>query len=140
MNASLRVTTENRERSTLKRSLILLGTSACLFFATAAVQSARAEEITVPIGQQAQGKRSMDRPATGMSQNQVRSYFGEPLSWKSPVGDPPISRWEYEDFVVYFEYDHVVHTVLKYSGENNANVNARAATVLPQLEGEDEDL
>jgi len=35
------------------------------------------------------------------------------VSKKAAVGDPPISRWEYADFTVYFEYDRVVHAVLK---------------------------
>ena len=28
------------------------------------------------------------------------------------VGKPPISRWEYPGFVVYFEHDHVIHSVV----------------------------
>jgi hypothetical protein len=29
------------------------------------------------------------------------------------VGDPPITRWEYPGFVVYFEHHLVVHTVAR---------------------------
>ena len=29
------------------------------------------------------------------------------------VGDPPITTWEYTDFLVYFEYDRVIHSVSK---------------------------
>jgi hypothetical protein len=28
------------------------------------------------------------------------------------VGDPPISRWVYDHFTVYFEYDKVLHSVV----------------------------
>ena len=28
------------------------------------------------------------------------------------VGNPPISRWEYPGFVVYFEHEHVIHSVV----------------------------
>jgi hypothetical protein len=35
------------------------------------------------------------------------------LSKNSSVGEPPISSWEYEPFVVYFEYDRVIHSVAK---------------------------
>ena len=52
-------------------------------------------------------------PASGVSQESVEAAFGSPLSKKEPVGDPPISSWEYEGFVVYFEADKVLHTVAK---------------------------
>ena len=52
-----------------------------------------------------------DRPSRGMSEESVESRFGAPMSKVAPVGDPPISRWEYADFIVYFEYDRVIHAV-----------------------------
>jgi hypothetical protein len=42
---------------------------------------------------------------------QVEARFGAPAERFAPVGQPPISRWVYPSFVVYFEYQHVVHTV-----------------------------
>ncbi len=53
------------------------------------------------------------RPTRGMSQTSVRSKYGSPEGVKAPVGDPPITRWEYRDFIVYFEYDRVIHSVVK---------------------------
>ena len=53
------------------------------------------------------------RPARGMTMDKVASTWGEPVSRISPVGDPPIARWEYGDFVVYFEYQNVIHSVVK---------------------------
>jgi hypothetical protein len=53
------------------------------------------------------------RPVRGTTQAQVESKYGSPVSKKAAVGDPPISRWEYQDFTVYFEYDRVIHAVLK---------------------------
>jgi hypothetical protein len=53
------------------------------------------------------------KPARGMSQERVERDFGEPQSRQSAVGEPPISRWEYADFIVYFEYDKVIHSVSK---------------------------
>ena len=53
------------------------------------------------------------RPSRGMTQASVESKFGSPSSIKAPVGDPPITRWEYTDFVVFFEHDKVIHAVLK---------------------------
>lgn len=50
-------------------------------------------------------------PQRGLSKSRVTENFGEPQQRTAAVGDPPISRWEYESFVVFFEYDHVVHAV-----------------------------
>ena len=44
--------------------------------------------------------------------SQVASKFGDPSSKVAAVGTPPISRWEYPGFVVYFERDHVIHSVV----------------------------
>ena len=58
----------------------------------------------------------MDVPANGMTTADVRARFGEPLTTHSAVGDPPITRWEYDRWSVYFEYDIVLFTVL-HKGE-----------------------
>jgi len=51
-------------------------------------------------------------PGRGMTMSEVSQQFGAPVSKVPPVGKPPISRWEYPGFVVYFEYDHVIHSVV----------------------------
>lgn len=51
------------------------------------------------------------RPARGITMERVEALFGEPTEREAPVGDPPITRWEYPDFTVYFEYDRVIHAV-----------------------------
>jgi hypothetical protein len=51
-------------------------------------------------------------PARGASKDQVEKQFGAPTERVAPVGDPPISSWVYPGFTVYFEYDHVIHSVL----------------------------
>jgi hypothetical protein len=53
------------------------------------------------------------RPSRGMTAASVESEFGAPNAKAVAVGDPPISRWEYKDFVVFFEYDRVIHAVVK---------------------------
>ena len=53
------------------------------------------------------------RPSSGMTADSVESTFGAPEAKVAPIGDPPIARWEYKDFVVFFEYDRVIHTVVK---------------------------
>jgi hypothetical protein len=54
-------------------------------------------------------------PARGMTMSQVSSKFGAPVSKVPAVGNPPISRWEYPSFIVYFEGDHVIHSVVSGS-------------------------
>jgi len=52
-------------------------------------------------------------PSRGMTMAQVQKSHGAPVVRKAPVGDPPITRWEYSGFVVYFEYRHVITSVAK---------------------------
>jgi hypothetical protein len=100
----------------MARTRIIPATSlAALLAAITAPGLATAETIEVPVGQQAKQKWTIDRPITGMKQSQVEALFGKPVDWRKAVGDPPISSWIYQDFVVYFEYDHVIHTVLTHS-------------------------
>jgi outer membrane protein assembly factor BamE (lipoprotein component of BamABCDE complex) len=51
-------------------------------------------------------------PTRGMTMDQVATKFGAPVTKVPAVGKPPISRWEYPGFVVYFEADHVIHSVV----------------------------
>jgi len=53
------------------------------------------------------------RPSRGETIASVESKFGAPSAKQAAVGDPPISRWEYKEFVVFFEYDRVIHAVVK---------------------------
>ena len=56
---------------------------------------------------------SMQLPANGMNKSEVRSAYGDPGTTHAPVGNPPITRWDYANWSVYFEYDLVLFTVLK---------------------------
>ena len=53
------------------------------------------------------------KPTRGMTQDTVQANFGAPANTRAPIGDPPITRWEYPNFVVFFEYDKVIHAVSK---------------------------
>jgi hypothetical protein len=53
------------------------------------------------------------KPTRGMTQQSVEASYGSPVSVRDAVGDPPITRWEYANFVVFFEYDKVIHAVSK---------------------------
>ncbi len=50
-------------------------------------------------------------PGRGMSMAEVERGFGQPDAVRGPVGAPPITRWIYEGFTVYFDQSHVIHSV-----------------------------
>ena len=54
---------------------------------------------------------SAERPARGMSMDKVEAVYGAPSRRDAAVGEPPITRWEYPGFVVYFEHQYVIHAV-----------------------------
>ncbi len=88
----------------------LLPTVACLTFAGLAVSIATAQNLDM----RGTGGAAQDgRPASGMTQASVEATYGAPVNKVAPVGDPPIARWEYPQFVVYFEFDRVIHAVRK---------------------------
>jgi hypothetical protein len=51
-------------------------------------------------------------PTRGMTMEEVSAQFGDPQQKKSPVGDPPITRWVYDKFTVHFEGKYVIHSVV----------------------------
>ena len=50
-------------------------------------------------------------PARGMSMRAVEQRFGAPVTRHATVGQPPITRWDYNGFSVFFEHDKVIHAV-----------------------------
>lgn len=55
--------------------------------------------------------RDMDLPRHGVTMDDVVSRYGEPENRVPAVGEPPITRWVYPRFTVYFEHRHVIDTV-----------------------------
>ncbi|HEY2145035.1 MAG TPA: hypothetical protein VGH12_03120 [Steroidobacteraceae bacterium] len=51
-------------------------------------------------------------PTRGMTMDQVASKFGAPANKVPAVGKPPISRWEYPGYIVYFEDAFVIDSVI----------------------------
>jgi len=62
----------------------------------------------------AQSGSTVVRPAHGMVMERVLQQYGEPQQRLGPVGEPPISHWVYGDFIVYFEHQHVIHSVVPH--------------------------
>ncbi|MCK5383290.1 MAG: hypothetical protein KAJ65_05965 [Gammaproteobacteria bacterium] len=61
-----------------------------------------------------QSAPAVDTPRNGLTMEQVRQQFGEPASEIPAIGEPPISRWEYTGFSVFFENDLVLHSVIQH--------------------------
>ena len=73
---------------------------------------ALAQTLEIPLGQQ--GDAVAGLPQLGESKSSVLERFGLADEEHPPVGQPPITRWDYHSFSVYFEYDHVINSVLHH--------------------------
>ena len=54
---------------------------------------------------------TVERPKRGSTMAQVEKRFGAPVERHPTVGQPPITRWDYAGFSVFFEHDRVIHAV-----------------------------
>ena len=77
----------------------------------------QAETVTIPVGQQAGGANVL--PQRGMSSRAVLARYGQPSRRHEAIGKPPIRRWDYAGFSVYFEHDHVVHSVQQHQSRSS---------------------
>jgi hypothetical protein len=106
-----------------RHSLPLLAAIAFGAGSLAVPQAAHADNLLIHRVQQEKG---MNLPMRGMTMAQVEKKYGAPQRKLSPRGGdtkkhPVINRWEYSDFIVYFEHDHVIHAVLNTPAGNNTN-------------------
>jgi len=89
---------------------ILSSLMALLLFAAAPVL--RAEVVQMPAPTVEKHAFSISLPGRGMTMKAVEARFGKPLKIIGKVGKPPITRWVYNDYTVYFEYQYVIDAVL----------------------------
>lgn len=54
---------------------------------------------------------SIEKPKRGVTMTQVEAKFGAPAAKHDAVGRPPITRWDYPGFSVFFEHDRVIDSV-----------------------------
>lgn len=54
---------------------------------------------------------SIARPDRGQTMTSVEAQYGKPESISPAVGQPPITRWVYAGFTVYFEGQTVIRAV-----------------------------
>jgi len=74
------------------------------------VNTVQADTLLIE-GMDAAQPTTTERPARGSSMASVEGRFGPPATRSSAIGQPPITRWDYPNFAVFFEFDHVVHSV-----------------------------
>jgi hypothetical protein len=73
---------------------------------------------TVVVNDQVQVRNSqVERPKRGLTMGEVEKHFGAPVTRHPAVGGesphhPPITRWDYNGFSVFFERDRVVDSVV----------------------------
>ncbi|CAD5108816.1 phosphodiesterase [Zestomonas carbonaria] len=93
---------------------------ALLLFALLAPTSLWADTLTIPVGQQ--GAAHIPLPVRGDSQQAVLERFGLADQEHRPVGQPPITRWDYRDFSVYFESGRVINSVIHHQPRNPVSI------------------
>ncbi len=101
----------------------LLTAAACL---TLPALTAFAEELALPSPAPA---AATERPTRGMHMDTVLARWGEPIERLAPVGggsaaQPPITRWVYSDFIVYFEHSLVISAVTRRASTTAAGDTA----------------
>ena len=79
--------------------------------ASTAVLASLAQADELKMTSPAQG--GANQPSRGMSMDKVEAAFGAPSNRVAAVGNPPITRWEYPGFVVFFENNIVLPSVVK---------------------------
>jgi hypothetical protein len=85
----------------LKLSVLAIALAAPAFSETLAID-----------GQVSIKATGIETPQRGSSMVAVEAKFGAPANKSSPVGNPPITKWFYPNFVVVFEHDKVLHAVV----------------------------
>lgn len=81
---------------------------------------AHAETLRMKVAQE----QHMNLPHNGMTMAQVKSEYGAPLKILPTRGgsskfQPPIHRWEYTKYIVYFQNTRVIHSVLRTPGPDS---------------------
>lgn len=84
---------------------------------------------TIVVDDQVQVRDSgIDTPKRGITMSQVESKFGAPTTKHDAVGAPPITRWDYANFSVFFEHDRVIHAVVTVGDSPHAPDSAMPAS------------
>lgn len=102
-------------------------------FAVLSALGAPSRADTLVVNDQLQVRESnVARPARGLTMSAVEAKFGAPSTKHEAVGTPPITRWDYPQFAVFFEKDRVIDAVLPPpAAEPSSTPQSTAATSTP---------
>ncbi|NOQ82347.1 MAG: hypothetical protein GQ548_07475 [Methylophaga sp.] len=92
-----------------KISLIVAGT---LLISSASLIHADVISIAEPSYSTPNSAEGVLRPTQGMTMNKVEQEYGTAENQSGPVGEPPITTWTYPNFLVFFEDNIVIHSVI----------------------------
>jgi hypothetical protein len=73
---------------------------------------------TVVVNDQVQVRQTqIEQPKRGLTMDEVEKHFGAPVTRHPAAGGdsphhPPITRWDYSGFSVFFEHDRVIDSVV----------------------------
>jgi hypothetical protein len=89
---------------------------AFILLASLLPMAARADVVQMPAGMSSSSGTAAV-PRKGQTMSQVLKQFGEPQLKHEAVGggsdkQPPITRWDYSGYSVFFEHSHVVDSVV----------------------------
>jgi hypothetical protein len=96
------------------RKIFLILTMAAL----GAAPALHADVLSLPEADVAAAPVPTPLPQRGMTMNTVTQRFGEPAQRHAPAGGggpktPPITRWDYDGYSVFFENSTVIDVVVK---------------------------
>jgi hypothetical protein len=69
------------------------------------------KSITIPLLNKPNS--SIKRPSRSASEGLVMDEYGPPIKKHHAKGKPPITRWDYSGFSVFFESGYVIHSVVR---------------------------
>ncbi len=115
----------NRIATSLIAASLALGVAPLLLSAPVRADTLQTQTVhSVPLRVKVQKEQRYNLPKRGMTMDQVKREYGTPEKVLATRGgsskrQPPIHRWEYPKYIVYFEYSHVIHSVLRTPGPHS---------------------
>lgn len=96
--------------TSMRKTILAFG----LLLTATALPTAQADVLAIP---ESSSETALSLPSKGEAQTAVLRRYGEPAKRYAAVGgasaaQPPITRWDYSSFSVFFENSHVVHAVV----------------------------
>lgn len=100
--------------SSARKSHAVITAARCLAAASVMAMASVTAQAEVLLIEGVEMSQQRDLPDNGLSKAQVESRYGAPARKHAAVGQPPISRWDYAEYSVYFEFDTVITSVLEF--------------------------